>query len=183
MMRPSDACAVHICPPACFWLLGVPALMAHARAEQVHASNVERPAPWALDRLDQAQLPLNGEFDYSNAGTGVNVYVVDTARLPLRIPWGCLSRRCHWRVIAARPWGCLFKRLPFLCMPRCRPALAWLFLERQVGLCMPACSCAAMKAGCALNQATTRPCTKLCVGQCMGLEVRVLKHALHRASW
>ena len=47
---------------------------------QVRAAAVEKPAPWALDRIDQRQLPLDGAFGYYNAGTGVNVYVVDTVR-------------------------------------------------------------------------------------------------------
>ena len=45
---------------------------------QVRAAAMEKPAPWALDRIDQRQLPLDGAFDYYNIGTGVNVYIVDT---------------------------------------------------------------------------------------------------------
>lgn len=45
---------------------------------EVSISEMERPAPWGLDRLDQTALPLNGEFDYYNLGTGINVYIVDT---------------------------------------------------------------------------------------------------------
>lgn len=45
---------------------------------EVKAVSVERPAPWALDRIDQPALPLNSEFDYYNLGTNVNIYVVDT---------------------------------------------------------------------------------------------------------
>lgn len=35
-------------------------------------------APWALDRIDQTQLPLDGAFDYYNLGSGVHAYIVDT---------------------------------------------------------------------------------------------------------
>ncbi|KCV68475.1 hypothetical protein H696_04769 [Fonticula alba] len=36
-------------------------------------------ATWGLDRSDQASLPLNSKFNYyDSAGSGVNVYVVDT---------------------------------------------------------------------------------------------------------
>jgi aqualysin 1 len=35
-------------------------------------------ATWGLDRIDQANLPLNNSFTYSGLGTGVNNYVIDT---------------------------------------------------------------------------------------------------------
>ena len=41
---------------------------------------VEQPAPWALDRIDQLTLPLDGAYRYNGLGSGVNVYVVDTVR-------------------------------------------------------------------------------------------------------
>jgi subtilisin family serine protease len=31
-----------------------------------------------LDRIDQRNLPLNGQYNYTNTGAGVNVYVIDT---------------------------------------------------------------------------------------------------------
>ncbi len=45
---------------------------------EVRALAAERPSPWALDRIDQPSLPLNGAFDYYNLGTNVNIYIVDT---------------------------------------------------------------------------------------------------------
>jgi hypothetical protein len=44
----------------------------------VSASYIQTQAPWGLDRLDQADPPLDGLFHYYNLGSGVNAYVVDT---------------------------------------------------------------------------------------------------------
>nr|5WSL_A Chain A, keratinase [Meiothermus taiwanensis WR-220]5WSL_B Chain B, keratinase [Meiothermus taiwanensis WR-220]5WSL_C Chain C, keratinase [Meiothermus taiwanensis WR-220] len=35
-------------------------------------------ATWGLDRIDQRTLPLSGTFTYSNTGSGVNAYIIDT---------------------------------------------------------------------------------------------------------
>lgn len=36
------------------------------------------PTNWGLDRIDQNNLPLNNIYSYSNDGTGVNAYIIDT---------------------------------------------------------------------------------------------------------
>jgi subtilisin family serine protease/regulation of enolase protein 1 (concanavalin A-like superfamily) len=36
------------------------------------------PPNWGLDRIDQRNRPLNGLYNYSSQGTGVNAYVIDT---------------------------------------------------------------------------------------------------------
>ncbi len=35
-------------------------------------------ATWGLDRTDQRALPLSGTYTYTNTGSGVNAYIVDT---------------------------------------------------------------------------------------------------------
>lgn len=45
----------------------------------IDESSTQDRAPWGLDRVDQATLPLDGRFTYPRtAGSGVRVYVVDT---------------------------------------------------------------------------------------------------------
>jgi aqualysin 1 len=43
----------------------------------VEGAAVQNSPTWGLDRIDQRDLPLNASYSYANAGTGVNVYVVD----------------------------------------------------------------------------------------------------------
>ncbi len=38
----------------------------------------QTPAPWGLDRIDQTALPMDGSFTYEQAGSNVDVYVIDT---------------------------------------------------------------------------------------------------------
>jgi subtilisin family serine protease len=41
------------------------------------ATGTQSGAPWGLDRVDQAALPLDGSYTYGGTGSGVNVYIID----------------------------------------------------------------------------------------------------------
>ena len=42
---------------------------------------INDPGLWGLDRIDEADLPLDGNYSYATNGAGVSVYVVDTGIL------------------------------------------------------------------------------------------------------
>ncbi|HEX8181009.1 MAG TPA: S8 family serine peptidase, partial [Pyrinomonadaceae bacterium] len=43
----------------------------------IEGASTQPNAPWGLDRIDQRNLPLDTNYNYLNAGTGANVYVID----------------------------------------------------------------------------------------------------------
>ncbi|MEA2723662.1 MAG: hypothetical protein QOH59_1433 [Gemmatimonadales bacterium] len=46
---------------------------------QVHVIGVQTAPPsWGLDRIDQVAQPLNGSYSYTETGSGVDVYIIDT---------------------------------------------------------------------------------------------------------
>ena len=45
---------------------------------EVHASTVQTGATWGLDRIDQRNRPLDGNYNYTPTGSGVNAYIIDT---------------------------------------------------------------------------------------------------------
>jgi len=42
------------------------------------ASTTQSGATWGIDRIDQRALPLSGTFTYTNTGSGVTAYIIDT---------------------------------------------------------------------------------------------------------
>ncbi|MFJ8297876.1 S8 family peptidase [Streptomyces sp. NPDC094447] len=56
-----------------------PAVASVEQNRIVRADATQTNAPWGLDRIDQAGLPLNGTYTYpDSAGGGVTAYVIDT---------------------------------------------------------------------------------------------------------
>lgn len=59
-------------------------LLRDARVVRVEPDGIARAwvtqsyATWGLDRIDQRALPLSGTFTYSNTGSGVTAYIIDT---------------------------------------------------------------------------------------------------------
>jgi subtilisin family serine protease len=48
------------------------------RDAEVTASTTQTGATWGIDRIDQPSLPLSTTFTYSNTGSGVTAYIIDT---------------------------------------------------------------------------------------------------------
>lgn len=46
--------------------------------QKMYATVTQSGATWGLDRIDQANLPLDSLYNYTSDGTGVNAYVIDT---------------------------------------------------------------------------------------------------------
>lgn len=56
--------------------------IAYIEQDQImRANDTQFNATWGIDRVDQANLPLSGSYTYTNTGSGVDAYVVDTGVL------------------------------------------------------------------------------------------------------
>ncbi len=55
------------------------ARVAYVEADQVvRANTTQSGATWGLDRIDQRNLPLSGNYTYGPTGAGVSAYIIDT---------------------------------------------------------------------------------------------------------
>ena len=53
--------------------------VAYVEQDQVvSAVGSQYQAPWGIDRIDQASLPMDWYYNYSATGSGVNAYIIDT---------------------------------------------------------------------------------------------------------
>ncbi|WP_327427579.1 S8 family peptidase [Streptomyces sp. NBC_01236] len=72
-----------------------PAVASVEQNQTVHLTDTtQSSAPWGLDRIDQAALPLSGTYTYPDtAGSGVTAYVIDTG---VRITHSQISGRASY---------------------------------------------------------------------------------------
>ena len=55
---------------------------------QVSVAVTQRNAPWNLDRIDQMNLPLNGQYNTNGSGAGVTAYIIDSGISPTNSDFG-----------------------------------------------------------------------------------------------
>jgi subtilisin family serine protease len=49
--------------------------------QMMYPDATQSPATWGIDRIDQRNLPLNNSYSYTNTGSGVHAYIIDTGIL------------------------------------------------------------------------------------------------------
>ncbi|MER5488919.1 S8 family peptidase [Streptomyces sp. NPDC002812] len=76
------------------WVAADPAVASVVQDVEVRSDATQTSAPWGLDRIDQAALPLSGTYTYPDtAGVGVTAYVIDTG---VRITHSQISGRASY---------------------------------------------------------------------------------------
>jgi subtilisin family serine protease len=70
--------AARLSPQAVDRLRTDPRVLYVERDQTMSVSYTQSPAPWGLDRIDQANLPLSGSYAFLTGGAGVTAYIIDT---------------------------------------------------------------------------------------------------------
>ncbi|QYO65844.1 S8 family serine peptidase [Leptolyngbya sp. 7M] len=81
--------AVEMSPEAASALSSDPRVLFVEEDAEIWPSVTAQSSPdWGLDRIDQANLPLNSAYVYGSNGAGVNVYVIDSGINPYHADFG-----------------------------------------------------------------------------------------------
>jgi len=95
--------AIENLSPAAVALVARDRRVARVEPDQVvKAMATQTGATWGLDRVDQLDLPLDGNYTYNVDGTGVSVYIIDTGVLLTHVDFG---GRAHTGIDVVTPGG------------------------------------------------------------------------------